>query len=224
MARNTAKPQPPSPPEIADERRLATLAEGALRSSGRYDGLVLSGGDYSKSDLRGLALESAVLGKVIARAACWRELHLSDVRLAACDLANVDCRGASCHRVEMLDSRLTGANLSRGRFLDLRIVNCKADAAWFIRSVFERVRFERCDLHGANFEGADLRHAVFSDCDLRQARLSGARLDGADLRGSLLNNITAAPGDLRGAVIEPAQAPDLIALLGVILHKREDRD
>lgn len=64
---------------------------------------------------------------------------------------------------------------------------------------------------------------VLNDCDLRLARLTSARLAGADLRGSNLEGIEAGPGDLHGAIIEPMQAADLIALLGVTLRNRGDR-
>ena len=222
MARSTQKAQTIQTPDLDEAERFVAPAGGILRTDGHYQDVVLDGGEYAASQLSGLTIGPAVLTKIIARAACWRDLHLTDARLTLCDLANIDCVGAKMRRVELLDGRLTGANLSESRLTDLRVANCKADAAWFGRAVFERARFERCDLRGANFEGADLRGVVFSDCDLSFARLTSARLDNADLRGSNLQGIEAAPGDLRGAIIEPTQAADLIALLGVTLRNRWD--
>lgn len=222
MARRTQQLQTLQLPDLGEADRFALAPAGTLRTDGRYEDVVFTGGEYASSQLSGLTIGPAILTKLIARAARWRDLQLTDVRLTGCDLANIDCVGAKMRRVELLDGRLTGANFSESRLTDLRVANCKADAAWFIRTVFERARFERCDLRGANFEGADLRGVVFSDCDLRLARLTGARLASTDLRGSNLEGIEAGSGDLRGAIIEPTQAADLIALLGVILRNRSD--
>ena len=223
MARRTAQAQTLQPPDLDEAECFSLPVGGMLRTDGHYEEVVLNGGEYAASQLFGLTIGPAVLTKVIARAARWRELQLTDVRLTGCDLANIDCVGAKMRRVELLDGRLTGANLSDSRLSDLRVANCKADAAWFTRTVFEHARFERCDLRSANFEKADLRGVVFNDCDLRLARLTSARLAGADLRGSNLQGIEAGPGDFRGAIIEPMQAADLIALLGVTLGNRGDR-
>lgn len=222
MARRAQPPHTLQPPDLDEAQRFGSPAGDTLRTDGHYEEVLFNGGQYSSSQLSGLTIGPAIVTKFIARAARWRDLQLTDVRLTGCDLANIDCVGAKMRRVELLDGRLTGANFSESRLADLRIANCKADAGWFIRTVFERARFERCDLRGANFEGADLRGVVFADCDLREARMAGARLDGADLRGSNLAGVEAGAGDLRGAIIEPSQAAELISLLGVELRNRYD--
>jgi fluoroquinolone resistance protein len=56
---------------------------------------------------------------------------------------------------------------------------------------------------------------IFQDCDLTQANLSGARLEGADLRGSLLNGMRAGVQELQGVTIDPQQAAQVVAILGI---------
>lgn len=219
MARRSLPTQSLASPDLGDVDRFRDLSGQTLQTDVRYEDVLLSG-DYNASQLAGLTIGPAVLNRLAARAARWRDLNLTDVRLTGCDLANIDCVGAALRRVELMDGRLTGASLSESRLSSVRFVNCKIDAGWFVRSVFVQVRFERCDLRGANFEGADLRGVALCDCDLRRARLTRARLESTDLRGSNLEGIEAGPGDVRGAIIEPLQAADLINLLGVTLRSR----
>ena len=219
MARNSSSSLP-APPDCPKEQFLTELVAGTLQPHGEWEEIQLSMLELSNTRLPGMEIGAALFTKVAARGTHWRDLRLRDVRINGCDLANADWMGARFHRVEVLDSRLTGLGLSESRLADVRFGNCKADATWFRNATFERARFERCDLREANFEGADLSGVVFVDCDLRQARFTGARMQGTDLRGSNLQGIISDPDNLRGIIIEPMQAADLIPVLGITLRNR----
>ena len=60
--------------------------------------------------------------------------------------------------------------------------------------------------------GEDL---VLTGCDLSGADLTGARLPGADLRGSLLGDLDPRAVELRGALVDVAQALHLVGTLGL---------
>lgn len=220
MARNTPT-RLPALPDCPQEQFLSPLTAGALQTQGEYEEILLSMLDLSQTRLPGMQINAAICNRVQARGTHWRDLHLRDVRLNGCDLANGDWLGTRLHRVEVTDSRLTGLSLGESTLADVRFSNCKADAAWFKNSAWERCILERCDLHEANFEGAKLNGVIFRDCDLRQVRFTGAQMEGADLRGSQLQGLIAEPGDLRGCIIEPLQASDIIEILGVVLRPRD---
>ena len=63
---------------------------------------------------------------------------------------------------------------------------------------------------------------VFRQCDLSQADFRGATLKGADLRGSLLEGLLVGPHDLRGVIVEPAQAVRIAGLLGLIVQDMDE--
>ena len=65
-----------------------------------------------------------------------------------------------------------------------------------------------CRLDGVAFEGCTLRSTEFSHTPLR----------GIDLRQSQLGDLRLTVDDLRGAIVAPSQALDLLPLLGVVVR------
>lgn len=207
-----------SSPDLPPQAELAGFSGQRLSATEPYRGLLFAALDLSGSPTPGLSLTEVLFIKTVARNVGWRDLRLRDVRFSACDLANVDWLGTQAYRLEICDSRLTGANLSESKLTDVRFVGCKMDAAAFLHTAFIRVRFENCDLRGANFEAADLTGVVFSHCNLNAVRLAGARMKQTDFRSSDLQNIDAAAADFRGAIIAPAQAIEVVTLAGVTVQ------
>ena len=82
--------------------------------------------------------------------------------------------------------------------------------------------FEKCNLRGAFLEESDLSGVVFSGCDLANTSLRASTLHDADFRSSLLNGLQANPKDLRGAIIEPVQAIQIVGLLGVTVKEVDE--
>jgi uncharacterized protein YjbI with pentapeptide repeats len=60
-----------------------------------------------------------------------------------------------------------------------------------------------------------LEGTIFKGCDLTNADLRNANLQKADLRGSTLDELQVSPKDMQGAIISPAQAIQVVSLLGV---------
>jgi uncharacterized protein YjbI with pentapeptide repeats len=105
---------------------------------------------------------------------------------------------------------------------DVRFAGCTFDLAVLHRWVLESVVFESCTLREADLERAELSRGVFRGCDLRSARLAGAKLEGTDLRRSNLVGITADADAMRGAVVEPVQAMDLLHIFGLDVRDAGD--
>ena len=97
---------------------------------------------------------------------------------------------------------------------DVRLVDCRADEAWFRMARFERVAFEGCDLTGSDWYEARVRHSRIVRCRLDGAELSKAAFDGVALHGTTLAGIRGA-GRLRNLVIGPDQVVDVaLAVFG----------
>jgi uncharacterized protein YjbI with pentapeptide repeats len=180
-----------------------------------YTGVALTDGSLENQTLAGAGFEQ-VRGRHLTfiRAKCPR-LHLLDVRMDVCDLSAADWEEGHIRRTEFVECRLWGADFFRAQFQDVVFQTCNAEHAVYTAATLNQVRFEQCILQGVSFAEADLRGVVFHRCDLAQADLRGAKLKGTDLRGSILDGLLVNAQDLSGVIIEPAQAVQIAALLGI---------
>jgi len=211
-----------APPDLPHPLDYPPFSEPMFSAHGQYEDVNIKGLILSGSNLPGLVIGPALISQVRAPGAKWRDLRITDTRVSTCDVANADWTGASLQRVVILESRLTGVNLSESRFNNVRLTRCKLDNAAFQRSRFDRCRFVGCDLRGADFDAADLRGVVFRGCDMRGARMMGIRAAGMDLRCSDVDGLAADIQTLRGAIIDHSQAAYLIQLCGLTIMSRSD--
>ena len=209
---------PPEAPEV--DAYVAEVPD--LRSKFVHEDLRLRDADLAEASAPGVRLERVVMERVGLARANLRTAVIQDARFDGCDAAGSRWDQAHLTRVEMDGCRLLGAGFSRATFSDLRVRDVNAEMAMFIGAAFTAARFERCNFRGASFEGADLRGAVFRGCDLRTADLRNAKLEGTDLRGSLIAGVGLDLGRLRGLVLDPAQALDIVDQMGVAVKPLDD--
>ena len=223
--RKSGKPKPVriTPPEAPEVGEYAAEAPD-LRGRFAHEDLRLRDADLSESSAPGVRLERVLMERVMLARANLRTAVVQDGRFEGCDAAGSRWDQAHLTRVEMDGCRLLGAGFSRATFSDLRVRDVNAEMAMFIGAAFTAARFERCNFRGASFQGADLRNVVFRDCDLRTADLREARVEGTDLRGSNIAGMAVDLGRLRGLVLDPAQAMDIVAQMGVTVKSLEEGD
>ena len=82
---------------------------------------------------------------------------------------------------------------------------------------FKNAVFEDCVLDEADFYQADLTGTIFSGCVLNAAQFQGTKLLKTDFRSSKIEGIKVDPMSIKGAIIDPAQAIDLVHMLGVTI-------
>lgn len=92
-----------------------------------------------------------------------------------------------------------------------RFVDC--DFTELQRGSFSEVNFTEAD-----FTNADLRNTGLRDCRLANIDWSGARLREADLRGSTLEGIEGEEFNVRGAVVDVAQALAIAEAHGAVIR------
>jgi hypothetical protein len=143
-------------------------------------------------------------------------LHLRDTVLEQCDLSGVLIDEGELTRVELRDCRMSGFSATRCRLRDTVFVRCRLDEASFRMTTGDRLRFEDCDLRGADLYQVELPAATLAGCDLTGADLSGANLRGARLHGSVVQDLKGGRS-LTGVVIDPTQVvPISLSLLGAL--------
>ncbi|HEX5324640.1 MAG TPA: pentapeptide repeat-containing protein [Capsulimonadaceae bacterium] len=179
--------------------------------------LALADGDLSGQRVKKLILDKIKLTRVNLGASEFAALNATDILLDTCDLANAEWRGASFLRLKIANSRMVGFRCNEAELTNLLVTDTSLRLAQFRFTKFERVRFEHCDLTGADFYSADLRKAVFLDCELTEAQFCGANLAGADIRGSRIEGLQILPEDLKGLIVEPTQAMLLATVVGLVI-------
>ena len=203
-------------------RNLTTETITLLEDHAEYFAASISGSELVRQAAAAVTFEQVRLQRVNFTQSRLPKLRLLDVLLEGCDLSGAVWEQARLQRVTISGCRLMGVQLLEARCEDVVFRDCMLESAIFASAAFKAVRFERCNLSEAVLTEADLAYAVFQRCDLTRADLRGSKLSGADLRGSIINGMQVGAPELKGAIIDPAQAVQVVNLLGVVV-KEQDR-
>jgi uncharacterized protein YjbI with pentapeptide repeats len=176
---------------------------------------LLEGATFENRKADTVRIESSVLNKVVLANSSFGSITCKDVRLVGCDLANVETRGLTLIRVELIDCRMTGFRGGEADCQDVLIREGDQRYSQFRLSRFKSAEFDSCNFEEADFHETDLSGAIFRKCNLRRAEMRKARLFNADIRGSVVEGLELNAEDVRGAVVDPAQAMIFALLLGI---------
>jgi len=145
----------------------------------------------------------------------FQNLRLLDVAHNSCDWSNASWDRANVARCVLTECKMTGFGSAGARFENTCFSRCKMDLAIFQRTEFKLCSFENCLLRDSSFEEAIFCSVRFRGCDLQSVRMARAQLEEVDLRGCDVRGLQLDLRHARGLTIDPAQASDLIRLLGV---------
>ncbi|MDR3707077.1 MAG: pentapeptide repeat-containing protein [Capsulimonadaceae bacterium] len=202
-------------PQIPDE--IKPLEELRLTNDSLHNAIHLTGADLRGVRAARWKLSEVRLSRVVFAESDCVAVSLQDVDIQQCDLASACWRAATWDRVRIAESRMVGFRCNEARLVDLTITGTLAKLAQFRFSEFRSVRFEDCDLEGADFYSADLRKAVFKNCNLNGVEFSAAKLQGADIRGSEIEGVSMQAESMQGMIVEPLQAVQLASAWGLVV-------
>ena len=206
-------------PRLPKNLNVETIT--ALDDRAEYFSASISGGELTKQVAASVIFEQVLLRRMSFTQSRLSRLRLLDVQLENCDVTGAIWEYAHLQRVVFDSCRLMGLQLLEARCEDVVLHECTLESAIFASTTFKAVRFENCSLREAVFTEADLSHTVFQHCDLTHADLRGSSLIGADFRGSIINGMQAGAPELKGAIIEPTQAVQVVNLLGLIVKEQD---
>ena len=203
-----------------DELLAALMTPDAHVSNTAFTGLELAGVAADGTVFENVAFRSCTFERVNLSNCTFTDVLFSGCRFVRCDLGRswlnrVDFRSCSAPGLSFLKGRLTGvslvdsqlayADLSEASVDQLAASETKLSEASFHAARLRRLALDRCDLSRATFFRTSLSGVDLSTCDIAGLRVS------SDLR------------ELRGAVIDPDQAAELIGLLGIKIKEDEWR-
>jgi uncharacterized protein YjbI with pentapeptide repeats len=125
---------------------------------------------------------------------------LVDAVVKDADWANQRPPRLALKRVEVRQTRLTGAELSEATLTDVVFDDCRLDLTTFRFAKLERVVFRDCRMAECDLFEATLTDVLFERCELREATFSGVKVRRVELRGCDLTGLHGAEA-LRGARI-----------------------
>lgn len=162
-----------------------------------------------------LQIEGSLLQRVNLANSRFNSVVMKDVRLVECDLANFETRALHFMRVELINCRMTGLRAGEANCQDLLISEGDQRYSQFRFSRFKSSEFRSCNFSEADFQGTDLTGSIFQQCNLHNAEMSKVKLTNVDLRGSNIEGLQLNAEDIRGAIVDAAQALSLAHLLGI---------
>lgn len=132
-----------------------------------------------------------------------------------CDLSNVTFKKCGFHRVIFNNCRLMGTNFIECNLKYVTISDTKADYLNISGSKLNEVYFMDSMLENSFFDDTSLNKHKFLNCDLISASFIHTSLKDVDLSNSQIGFLKIATKDLKGAIISPYQAIDLMGIIGV---------
>jgi len=210
-----------------EERRRPRLDEGLASEVSELDDEAdvmdavvrgdFGGFEFDLVSLRQCRVDGAMfLGTRLLRAS------LVDCVVDDCHLSGAVLEDCQLERVEFRRCRVSGIQAPRSRFTDVAFVDCKADAASFRMTTWERAEFRDCNLADGDFYGAKLPGSRFEGCDLVNADLSKADLTGSRFQRSNLTDVRGGES-LRGVTISSDQMlPAALAVFASMKIRIED--
>jgi fluoroquinolone resistance protein len=195
---NTPVPvKPPATPDLPSELTPLEGEPAALAGLELSEQLVATR-DWSGRDAAGIQLAECHLEGVSLDEAKLQCAGIRDVVVDGGSWANVDATGAVVKRVELRNTRLTGAAFANAKIEDVVFVECRLDLASFRFAKLAYVRFEDCLMTESDFYEAAIKSSIFSSCSLAGASLAAVTFADTELRGCDLTAIGNAER-LRGA-------------------------
>jgi uncharacterized protein YjbI with pentapeptide repeats len=202
----------PDLPSIDAARRLVA---GELAPDCTFEDVILQKIDWQAKREANITFRGARFCGVRGRESNFQNLRLLDVLHDSCDWSNASWDRANVARCVFAECKMTGFGSAGARFENACFNRCRMDMTIFQGTEFKSCSFENCLLRDSSFEEAIFCGVRFRGCDLQNVRMARARLEEVDLRGSKVQALQFELRDARGLTIDPAQAADLIGLLGV---------
>ncbi len=214
-----ARPESTEAVRVADRKHgIPAPATTSTVYSADWDGRTLSGERYEQ-----VAFVDADLTEAVSDGCVFTQCAFRNARF-----------NVSAHT----SAAFLNCTFTRCSFFSATFTACKLAGSTFDGCTFGLLNVDGGDWSFTGLPGADLRRSVFRGVRMREADLTGARLDdarvlrcdlsgawlhraafsGCDLRGSDLSAVDPATTELKGAIIDPAQALVIAAALGLVVR------
>ena len=183
---------------------------------------------FTGLELTDVAADGTVFENVVFRGCAFERVNLSnctftDVLFSGCRFVRCDLGLSWLNRVDFRSCSAPGLSFLKGRLTGVSIVDSQLAYADLSETTVEQLVASETKLSGASFHATKLRHLALDRCDLSRATFFRTSLSGVDLSTCDISGLRVSSDlrELRGAVIDPDQAAELMGLLGIKIKENE---
>lgn len=204
-------------PKIADSDSLPPVQIYSLQTKDEISCCTISDTVIDNQKADKVSFDQVIFKNVTIIESSLTGIELIDVIFDSCDLSNVDFSNAIIHRTEFRNCKLIGTDFTKGRFQNVRVVDCIGDFATFRMANLKQVAFENSSLISSDYYQSNFQKVSFGECNIDQATMSGSKLNGIDLSDCEFNGLIVDIQDLKGCIISAQQAVSFAGLLGLVI-------
>ncbi len=118
------------------------------------------------------------------------------------------------HRVEFVNCKIIGINLSEATLRDVTFENCNGQYSFFSYSNCKKVAFL---VIFSDFKNSLFSNVEFQECNLLQSQMNFTNLKGIDFTSCDIEGIGVNINDINGVIVTAMQAVALSSLLGLVV-------
>lgn len=200
---------------LANENDLALCWKQAEAEDRSLEHIHFLAGIFQDIDAYQLDVRQCVLTRITLRESKCIKGSFWDCTFDHCDFSNVDFSECRFHQCRFQNCKLVGSNLAEASLYRTQLVDCHCAYANFSYAKIKYVDMQTCNLQESDWNQVKPQAWTMEHCTLTRTSFFHTPLKGMDLRTCELRGIRVAMEDLKGAIISPEQAIDLIAYLGV---------
>ena len=177
---------------------------------------------FTGLELADVVADGTVFENVAFRSCTFERVNLSnctftDVLFSGCRFVRCDLGRSWLNRVDFRSCSAPGLSFLKGRLTGVSLVDSQLAYADLSETTVDQLVASETKLSEASFHATKLRHLALDRCDLSRATFFRTSLSGVDLSTCDISGLRVSSDlrELRGAVIDPDQAAELMGLLGI---------
>lgn len=207
---------PAKPVPVGD---FSSLARENLSDETPILAIAVSGACFRDEDWQSLEIHGSIFRDTSFSHCHFEKAVFVDVVFRNCDLSNCKFRSAYFERCRFEGCKSIGADMSDTRIKNVVFRETRLQYACFDKAKMTGILFDQTDLTEASLIEATLKQFTASDTKFIRNNFFRTSLSGIDFtRCEFMSPVVSMPPvELKGAVLNPFQAADLIGLWGIIV-------
>jgi uncharacterized protein YjbI with pentapeptide repeats len=180
-----------------------------------FSNALVKGNPVHKILISDLTIDSVIFEGVDFSFVDLEKVDFQNVLFRRCSLLNVDFSKRYVGRCRFEGCNLMGSKWIETGLYDVAYQDDNLDYANFSSSEMKVVSFTSCRLKESFFAESFFKDVAFESSDLTSAEIFKTSLGGIDLSSDTIDSLHCEADSLKGAIISPDQALDLITYFGL---------
>lgn len=203
--------------DLAAVSDFYTYAQDKILQDDRIEDIIVCENIITGEDFYRIELSSAIFQKCMFTNCNFLKGSFVDVKFAACDFSNCNFEETYFDRCRFEECKCMGINLSESVIKNTLFKESGLQYAVFDKSKITDSGFCNVDFTEGSFSEVNLKGFTAKDCNFIKSNFFKTSLKNIDFSSSelILPILSSPPEELRGSIISPNQALDLIELWGI---------